>query len=233
MKPTTAILVFTNTAKEEAASKQWLHNAHKANKKIAQKLIDKTISVARQTQLPTFVIDTPNQRGTNFGDKLTNAITDILHFNYENLIIIGSDCPKLSSSILLDAAEKLTTNNFVIGADKRGGAYLIGINKNNFNAAAFQEFAWQSKNLFASLMSYVKSINASFTLLKILNDFHTNLNHTPFSQLKIVVDDSFLYWLLAIISSVNKHISYVVKLLLQRINSSQSLRAPPVCLFFN
>ena len=228
MSQNTAILIFTNTAKEEATSKQWLHNANKSNIKIAQKLIDKTINTAKKTQIPTFVIDSANQRGSNFGDKLSNAIADVFNLNYKNLIIIGSDCPKLSSSILLDAAEKLTTINFVIGADKRGGAYLIGLNKSSFDDAAFQKFAWQSKYLFTSLVSYVKSINASFSLLKVLNDFHTKLTHTSFSQLKSVVDGSFLYWLLATISSVKKHIIYVVKLLLQRIHSSKSLRAPPI-----
>jgi glycosyltransferase A (GT-A) superfamily protein (DUF2064 family) len=81
------------------------------------------------------------QSGTSFGEKLQNAIEHLSDSGYEQIIVIGTDCPEFQSTDIQTAIDKLATHRLVLGPDHRGGCYLIA-----FHAAdrfKLWEIQWQ------------------------------------------------------------------------------------------
>ncbi len=97
----TALLVFSRSAEAEVAAKQFLHSGKKTqNTRIAQSLIDRVFEITKETGLPTFTFNENQQTGCSFGEKLSNAIINIFNKGFSRLLIIGNDCPQLTSSIV-------------------------------------------------------------------------------------------------------------------------------------
>jgi len=67
------------------------------------------------------------QEGASFGQKLENAIESLTCLGYQEIVIVGSDCPDLDQSDIVRAFDLLRQHCLVIGSDHRGGCYLIGI----------------------------------------------------------------------------------------------------------
>ena len=65
------------------------------------------------------------QVGQNFTARLENAIETINELGYDEIVVIGRDCPSLRSSDIEDAFGKLESQKLVLGPDHRGGCYLI------------------------------------------------------------------------------------------------------------
>src|SRR5262245_55021634 len=66
------------------------------------------------------------QNGSTFGERLQNSIETLADIGYQQIVIIGSDCPELQSRDINLAFEKLSNRKLVVGPDHRGGCYLIG-----------------------------------------------------------------------------------------------------------
>ena len=102
----TAILIFANTAQEDASRK-----AIRGSKKLFQKLNEQTLKTVRQSKLPFFHLTEEAQEGTTFGERFTNAIKSVYARGYDNVITIGNDTPHLKSRQLLETAKQLQNNN--------------------------------------------------------------------------------------------------------------------------
>src|ERR1044071_3386670 len=66
------------------------------------------------------------QTGPDFGARLENAIARIDELGYDEVVVIGSDCPTLRPIDIEHAFGKLGSRKLVLGPDHRGGCYLIG-----------------------------------------------------------------------------------------------------------
>ncbi|MGK0364594.1 MAG: hypothetical protein ACI85O_001651 [Saprospiraceae bacterium] len=104
----TAILVFTRTHQEESRVKVFSSQANqKGNAAIAKKLIQNSISTAQKSGFPVFPIFDTEQIGCSFGERLANAVESIYKKGYDNVIIIGNDCPQISSADFLSTSSLL------------------------------------------------------------------------------------------------------------------------------
>lgn len=138
-----------------------------------QHLYTKTLEEAKKTSLPIIAFSQENQKGKNFAEKITNAINETYNRGFENLIVLGADCPKISHK-QIEAAHKqlLIGKEIVAGQDKRGGIYLLGLNKKAFKAEKFLGFSWQTNKLFKD----IKNFAADFSFVKlssVLNDLNS------------------------------------------------------------
>ncbi len=165
----TAILFFSRTARNEADAKQFsLHKRGRNDIAIASTLIRGTRQLIKGCQLPVYHIDEHQQQGENFGERLANAIEFVFDNGFLNVLVVGNDCPSLNRSILHAAVNALETRNLVLGPDKRGGVYLIGINKSAFEKKSFIQNPWQTDELYTSLkLSFVQE---DIFLLPVLSD---------------------------------------------------------------
>ncbi len=65
------------------------------------------------------------QTGRDFAARLENAVEKISELGYDEIAVVGRDCPSLRPSDVEDAFERLESRKLVLGPDHRGGCYLI------------------------------------------------------------------------------------------------------------
>lgn len=116
-------------------------------------LRNRTIEIVKSTELPSFLIE--DQEGDTFGQRLANAFQHVFDQGYQQVIAIGNDCAELSESDLIKAAKLVNEGKAVLGPDLRNGAYLIGLDRAQFNAGQMAQLPWRSQNTFKSLVEYL------------------------------------------------------------------------------
>ena len=168
----TAILFFSRTAKTEAKIKP-LAQGKRASESVAEFAIQTIHRVAKQTNIPLFVITEQEQRGSTFGERFAHAFEDIFQQGFEKVIAIGNDCLSISAEDILSAAEYLKENTCVIGPSRDGGAYLIGLHKAAFQKLAFCDIFWQSANTLSTLQNYLVQQKCDSVLLSEKADIDT------------------------------------------------------------
>lgn len=177
---------------------------------------------ARSTGLSVFysnqLID---DHKNGFGKQLSIAIQAVFEKGFEHVICVGNDCPALSKIQILQAAERLTSADTVIGPDQRGGVYLLGVSKNNFNAETFENLAWKSGIMLASYLKQFAQQKIFF--LESLSDIHTFEELQSYSLSRY-----FIRFLLQLIEkSIAKKTSIFSYLFDNQVIRLSSLRAPP------
>ncbi|MFI5172471.1 MAG: DUF2064 domain-containing protein, partial [Chitinophagales bacterium] len=167
----TVIILFSRTREDEAAAKDFSNiNSYQTNLRIAETLISRTGKIIKESGLPCFIIDSNQQEGKSFGEKISNAFRSIFLLGVENVIAIGNDCPSLTKSDLLKAAKDLQHVNAVAGPAKDGGLYLIGLNKNFFDSELFQQLSWGSDKVADDFIEYLHKMTASFMISTVKDD---------------------------------------------------------------
>ena len=89
---------------------------------------------------------------------------------YEQLLVIGNDCPQLDAPRLRRALAALATTGAVLGPATDGGVYLLGVSRAHFEAAAWQTLPWQTATLGQALARQLAAAGATVHLLPRLAD---------------------------------------------------------------
>jgi len=76
-------------------------------------------------QHPAFT--THRQVGETFGARLEAAVEKLAQLGYDQIVMVGRDCPHLASSDVTEAFNRLGNHRLVLGPDHRGGCYLIAL----------------------------------------------------------------------------------------------------------
>ncbi len=192
----TAILYFTRSSKEEAKAKSFCSSGNFAqNRAVAEKLINHTHYQIKATGLPLHVFKSTNQIGNMFGEKLTNAFSELFEQGYEQVISVGNDCIELETNHIQLALNELNEAPIVAGPAEDGGVYLIGIKRRAFHNEAFRTLLWQTDQLLNDLSRYALQAGSALRLLKPLSDIdsaddlkrflRTRLNKVPYWSLAI------------------------------------------------
>ena len=111
------------------------------------------------------------QEGSNLGERLLNAVGETFDEDYDQVIVIGSDCPKLNVDHLKKARHELLDADVVVGPAKDGGYYLIGMNK--LHPELFIGKTWSSPKLFDQTLDTMIEHSISWYELPILTDIDT------------------------------------------------------------
>ena len=151
---------------------------------IYQKLLKHTLNIVEHVAAHKFIffsdaieesigyINTPVdkfvQSGNDLGEKMNNAFEQLFKNKYERIIIIGTDCPCITTNILEEAFSKLNDNDVVIGPAADGGYYLIGMKQ--MQNTLFDNIAWSTSSVLYSTIDKCVNNKLSYTLLAELND---------------------------------------------------------------
>ena len=162
---TTAILVFANSAKQDLANKYI-----PKGEQLFDTLTQTTLKKAKKTGLPVFHFSDNNQVGATFGERFTNAIANVFERGFSNIITIGNDTPHLKIHHLQHTAKQLALGKTVIGPSIDGGFYLLGIQKSNFDIAAFQNMSWQRYSLYHEISLWLHEESSELIKLPVLQD---------------------------------------------------------------
>lgn len=96
------------------------------------------------------------QRGKDLGERMKNAFCDVFSSDSGSAVLIGSDTPNLSSSIIDEALLSLGNHDSVIGPAFDGGYYLIGFRKNTFLPDVFEGIEWSTSQVFNETMDILR-----------------------------------------------------------------------------
>ncbi|MBC7511452.1 MAG: TIGR04282 family arsenosugar biosynthesis glycosyltransferase [Ferruginibacter sp.] len=151
---------------------------------IYQKLIKHTLDIVKDVAADKFIFfsntidetighkNTPVHKaiqfGNDLGEKMKNAFERLFKSEYKCIIIIGTDCPGITSNILLEAFSKLNNNDVVIGPAMDGGYYLIGMKE--MYGKLFEDISWSTSTVLHSTIERCKINNWAYALLTALSD---------------------------------------------------------------
>lgn len=148
-------------------------------------LLNHTAAVCRKLDIPVRICfsdqpelhprwDHPNfhleqQRGSDLGERMQNALQASLNRGVQKAILIGSDLYDLSPEIIGQAIESLDKNEVVIGPATDGGYYLVGLKK--IPPQLFQKKTWGGPSVLQQTMESLEGYDVA--LLNELNDVDT------------------------------------------------------------
>jgi len=111
------------------------------------------------------------QKGLNLGEKMQHAFQNGFDLGYEHIIIIGSDLPNISTSIIESGFEKLNSKDLVFGPADDGGYYLLGMSQ--MTSSVFEDKPWSQSSLLRLTLDELNQQGKSVSLLETLNDIDT------------------------------------------------------------
>ena len=104
----------------------------------------------------------------DLGDKMNRAFLDAFHNDFQQVMIIGADCPALTASILEDGFARLDENDLVLGPAMDGGYYLIGLCRHC--RELFLNKPWGDSSLLSTTINLARKLDLKFHLLEELAD---------------------------------------------------------------
>lgn len=97
--------------------------------------------------LPVIWSTESQQQGNTFGERITRSVAQAFSLGYEQLIVLGADCPSLTAHHIAVAHQQINAERMVLGPAQDGGAYLIGLHRDHFDATTFEYLPWQTSSL--------------------------------------------------------------------------------------
>lgn len=215
---TTSILLFSRSARAEARLKGF-GTSQVGDLRVVQAMIRRTEVTLGRSGLPVLRSDERNQRGVSFGERLGNAIADAFASGVERLIVVGNDCPDLTARHLRAAARYLERGHNLLGPDHRGGAWLLGLQRQDFDLVRFAGLSWESDHLLTDLEALLP----------------TAISLTHLADLNSMVDLRRAWWrirtalsvLAPLLRRTQRPFSAFIALLGAAANPVTSLRGPP------
>ena len=104
----------------------------------------------------------------DLGVRMNDAFTRAFAQQYEQVMIIGSDCYELTSDLIDEAFTHLNDNDFVIGPAKDGGYYLLGMTR--LHDPLFEGKAWSTEDVFLDTILDMKENGGRYHILPTLSD---------------------------------------------------------------
>lgn len=121
------------------------------------------------------------QEGDNLGDRMMLAFFELFQQGYSKVVIIGSDCPELTSFVIEDAFDKLDLHDVVIGPSTDGGYYLLGLTQ--LLPDLFKDKEWSTDKVLAATIKDIVRLKRSSYFLTELSDIDTAEDLHRFQQL--------------------------------------------------
>lgn len=109
----------------------------------------------------------------NLGEKMKRGILDQFHKGADQIILMGSDIPDITSDILVSAFEKLNLADAVIGPSDDGGYYCIGFNRESFHGAVFEGVEWSTDGVYEETVDKFKTQHMLYKHISNLYDIDT------------------------------------------------------------
>lgn len=111
------------------------------------------------------------QNGDSLGNRMMAAFFELFQQEYSRVVIIGSDCPELTTFVVEDAFDKLDTTDVAIGPSSDGGYYLLGLTQ--LIPELFKNKQWSTDTVLADTIKDTISLKKSCSFLTELSDIDT------------------------------------------------------------
>lgn len=108
------------------------------------------------------------QTGSDLGQKMFQAFEVLIKRAYKKVVIIGTDCPQITTALIQESFDKLEEADLVIGPAFDGGYYLIGA-RNSYQQL-FENITWSSPTVLAETLNRAENLSIRWFLLTTLTD---------------------------------------------------------------
>ncbi len=140
--------------------------------------MDKNLSFAQESQMMYSGYSVTTQLGTDLGDRMKNSFNHFWARGKQKIVLIGSDCPLINTSILTEAFQKLEKDDLVLGSTEDGGYYLIGMS--SLHPEIFQKISWSTTSVFYETMKRANELELKVSLLPTLYDIDIETDYERF-----------------------------------------------------
>lgn len=111
------------------------------------------------------------QGGGDLGTRMAAAIAHAMQLGAQGVVVIGTDCPDVTGSVIEHAFDRLTTADVVLGPASDGGYYLIGMTR--LHLPLFERVPWSSERTLRVTLERARAIGLSVALLEERRDIDT------------------------------------------------------------
>jgi rSAM/selenodomain-associated transferase 1 len=108
------------------------------------------------------------QHGSDLGARMHNVFVSLFEAGAGQVCLVGTDCPEVSSSYVVQAFAGLSVTPLVLGPAQDGGYGLIGMSKPC--AVVFQDIEWSSPVVSAQTLQRAAAANLAVTVLETIWD---------------------------------------------------------------
>jgi rSAM/selenodomain-associated transferase 1 len=108
------------------------------------------------------------QGSGDLGDRMVRAIAEVFAAGAARVIVVGTDCPDITSDLAEEAFERLATADVVLGPATDGGYYLIGLRRPI--PALFAGIAWGQETVLRETRKRADELGLATSLLTALSD---------------------------------------------------------------
>lgn len=108
------------------------------------------------------------QVGADLGERLEAAVRESFAEGVERVLVVGTDCPDLDSSLLQEAFHALHEADLVLGPAVDGGYYLIGLR--TLQPELFRNIAWGSESVLNQTLAVARKLKLKVHRLRPLSD---------------------------------------------------------------
>lgn len=109
-----------------------------------------------------------SQIEAGLGERMLHAFNLLFKKDYKKVVIIGSDCPELTTTHIEEAFANLEQYDVVIGPAKDGGYYLLGMK--TLHTKLFEDKPWSTASVLKDTLHTIDGLNLSCHLLETLTD---------------------------------------------------------------
>ncbi|OON70217.1 TIGR04282 family arsenosugar biosynthesis glycosyltransferase [Hymenobacter sp. CRA2] len=107
----------------------------------------------------------------DLGQRMEHAFEEAFDAGALRVVIIGTDCPQLSTDLLTEAFQLLHTHDVVLGPAHDGGYYLLGLSQPR--AELFSGIKWSTATVLRDTRAIAERAGLSVALLPMLQDVDT------------------------------------------------------------
>jgi len=118
-------------------------------------------------------LDYQSQGTGHLGLRMKNSFRNAFESGADTALLIGTDIPDITDTVIQKAFEALEQNNMVIGPAKDGGYYLIGLQRRSPSSAMDKLFAgitWGERDVLDKTLDIAKRLGLTFSLVDELED---------------------------------------------------------------
>jgi rSAM/selenodomain-associated transferase 1 len=113
------------------------------------------------------------QRGKDLGERMAEALRDVISQGKGAAVIIGTDSPDLPSAFIEDAFCRLEQGDLgvVVGPSEDGGYYLVGMKR--LHCELFRDISWSSDKVLEETLKRASDAGIAVSLLPMWRDVDT------------------------------------------------------------
>lgn len=108
---------------------------------------------------------------TDLGTGMFHAFRELFKKGYQRAVLVGADIPDLSSAVIRQAFELLSSSDIVYGPAKDGGYYLVAMKK--LIKDVFEDVPWSSDQTLNKSLEKAERCGYSVAFTELLSDIDT------------------------------------------------------------